>query len=76
MNKMNVYMLSVKSGLGVESVLRRLNCRVILILPRFLPRRLSDSYNLGQNKMEQKCPLSPKSRMKVREGQNAPFSHH
>ena len=29
--------------------------------------------NLGQNKIEQKCPLSPKSRMKVREGQNAPL---
>ena len=27
------------------------------------------SYNLGQNKMEQQSPISPKSRMKAREGQ-------
>ena len=33
-------------------------------------------YNLGQNKMEQKTPIPPKSRMKLREGQKtAPFSH-
>ena len=27
------------------------------------------SYNLGQNKMEQKTPFPPKSKMKTREGQ-------
>ena len=33
-------------------------------------------YNLGQNKMKQKTPIPPKSRMKLREGQKtAPFSH-
>ena len=29
-------------------------------------------YSLGQNKMEQQTPISPKSGMK---GKNAPFSH-
>ena len=29
----------------------------------------------GQNKMEQQTPISPKSRMKPRRSQNAPFSH-
>ena len=33
-------------------------------------------YNLGQIKMEHKCPLPPKSRMKPREGHNTPCSHH
>ena len=30
---------------------------------------LNKSYNLGQNKMEQQIPISPKSTMKPREGQ-------
>ena len=29
----------------------------------------NDTYNLGQNKMEQQTPIPPKSRMKAREGQ-------
>ena len=29
---------------------------------------LTDYYNLGQNKMEQQTPISPKSRMKPRKG--------
>ena len=33
------------------------------------------NYNLGQNKMEQQTPIPPKSRMKPRKSQNAPFSH-
>ena len=32
-------------------------------------------YNVGQNKMERQTPIPTKSRMKAREGQNAPFSH-
>ena len=32
--------------------------------------------NLGQIKMEHKCPLRPKSRMKPREGDNTPCSHY
>ena len=32
-------------------------------------------YNLGRNKMEQQTPIPPKSRMKSRKSQNAPFSH-
>ena len=48
---------------------------IFSLKPKFLLKSVT-AYNLGQNKMEQKCPLSPKSRMKVREGQNVPFSHH
>ena len=42
------------------------------------PRRNSlswGSYNLGQNKMEQRTPIPAKSRMKLHKSQNAPFSH-
>ena len=38
-------------------------------------RELLVTYSLGQNKMEQQTPISPKSRMKQRKSQNAPFSH-
>ena len=34
-----------------------------------------ETYNFGQNKMEQQTPIPPKSRMKPRKSQNAPFSH-
>ena len=45
--------------------------------PKRLTRaRESSIYNLGQNKMEQKYPLTPKSSMKLREGQNAPFARY
>ena len=33
------------------------------------------SANPGQNKMKQLTPIPPKSRMKPRKSQNAPFSH-
>ena len=34
-----------------------------------------ETYYLGRNKMEQQTPIPPKSRMKSRKSQNAPFSH-
>ena len=87
-NRTEFMLADVRSySLGFTCVLRRLRAKIVASDKRqhsFCHENLTyfsvvyfcDNYNLGQNKMEQKCPLSPKSRMKVREGQNAPFSHH
>ena len=48
-----------------------------LLVFMFSPRRIYGprEYNLGQSKFEQQTPIPPKSKMKPRKSQNAPFSH-
>ena len=58
-----------KNSVTKESSKRSLKCHKNFAMGLTFHKSWNPYYNLGQNKMEQQTPISPKSRMKPREGQ-------